>query len=61
MEYEEIQKLRELFLSELKESYPTVTIQILELVEMRVQTAIMAKTTKNSIQSKVPEIVVDRK
>lgn len=51
--YNVIQEMRQTLIDELKPSYPTITIDVLKLVEMRLQTLVMAGVTNKSTEASV--------
>lgn len=51
--YNIIQEMRDNLIDELKASTPSITIDVLKLVEMRVQTALMAGVTNKSLEASV--------
>ncbi len=58
--YEQLQKTRQLLISELNQVVPQTTIEKLTLVEMRLQSIIMAKLNEDDIKDNVPTPVVDK-
>ena len=51
--YEKLQKLRDLIISEMRESFPTMTTEHYMLVEMRLQSVIMAGLDDTDVKGKV--------
>lgn len=51
LSYNVIQDMRDSMIQELKASMPTVTLETLKLVEMRVQTLLMANITHKSVRA----------
>lgn len=51
--YKKIQEIRELQIEEIKKQIPSITIDVLKLVEMRVQTLISAGLVDTDIKEEV--------
>lgn len=49
--YKQIQIMRDLLIEELRPSFTTITVEHMKLVEMRLQTLIMAGISQESLQA----------
>lgn len=52
-DYKKIQEMRERLVEEVKQIFPTVTVEVYKLVEMRLQTAIMAGLLNEDIKEEI--------
>lgn len=50
LSYKQIQIMRELLIEEMRASFTTISVEHLKLVEMRLQTLIMARLDKDAIE-----------
>lgn len=48
--YKKLQEMRALLIEEIKESFPTITVEVLMLVETRLHSAIMAGLFEDDIK-----------
>jgi len=53
--YKKIQEMRSMLIEEIKQVFPTITCDVLILVEHRVQTAIMSGLFDKDIKDEVPD------
>ena len=53
LSYNIIQEMREVLIDEMRASNPSITLEHLKLVEMRVQTLLMAGITYKSLEASV--------
>ncbi len=48
--YKQIQLMRDLLIEEIRSNFTTITVEHLKLIEMRIQTLIMAHLDKDAIE-----------
>lgn len=59
--YKKIQEMRSMLIEEIKATFSIITVEVLALVEQRLQSAIMAGLLDSDIKQEVPdERVVDK-
>lgn len=59
--YKKIQEMRSMLMEEMKQTFPTLTVEVLMLVEQRLQSAIMAGLLDVDIKEEVADTRVKDK